>query len=158
MTHLFIEKHRLDLDFFVHGMPAPQGSKRHLGNGIMVESSKRVKPWRTDVRETALKQMVEHGYESPPTGAIAATIFFYLPRPKGHYRTGKNAGRLRPSAPCHHFKRPDVDKLGRAILDALTGVCWADDAQLTVVTLGKYYTNRESPNPGVLIAIQQIGD
>ena len=30
----------------VRGLPAPQGSKRHIGRGVMVESSKRVKPWR----------------------------------------------------------------------------------------------------------------
>ena len=38
----------------VIGIPAPQGSKRHVGNGIMIENSKRVKPWRQDVKEAAL--------------------------------------------------------------------------------------------------------
>lgn len=28
----------------VHGIPAPQGSKRHVGNGVLLESSKMVKP------------------------------------------------------------------------------------------------------------------
>lgn len=31
--------------FSVLGLPAPQGSKTHVGEGRMVESSKRVKPW-----------------------------------------------------------------------------------------------------------------
>ena len=35
--------------FAVFGLPAPQGSKRHVGEGRMVESSKRVKPWRRQV-------------------------------------------------------------------------------------------------------------
>ena len=40
--------------FTVHGLPAPQGSKRHVGKGVMVESSKYVKPWREAVKaETA---------------------------------------------------------------------------------------------------------
>ena len=42
------------LEFIVYGRAAPQGSKRNLGNGIMIESSKRVKPYRTDVRGVAL--------------------------------------------------------------------------------------------------------
>ena len=43
------------LTITVHGTPAPQGSKRHVGNGVMVESSKKVKPWRQDVKHAALE-------------------------------------------------------------------------------------------------------
>jgi hypothetical protein len=42
------------LTFVVYGLPAPQGSKRSLGNGILVESSKAVRPWRQDVKHAAL--------------------------------------------------------------------------------------------------------
>ena len=38
----------------VYGTPAPQGSKRHVGRGVMVESSKKVKPWREAVKQAAL--------------------------------------------------------------------------------------------------------
>ena len=38
----------------VRGVPAPQGSKRHIGNGILIENSKKVKPWRQDVRAAAI--------------------------------------------------------------------------------------------------------
>src|SRR5690606_30582546 len=45
------------ITFFVAGTPAPQGSKRYLGNrggkGITVESSERVAPWRADIRAEA---------------------------------------------------------------------------------------------------------
>ena len=34
----------------VLGTPAPQGSKRHVGGGRMVESSKLVGPWREAVK------------------------------------------------------------------------------------------------------------
>ena len=41
--------------FHITGItPAPQGSKRHVGNGRMVESSAKVKPWREAVRQEAL--------------------------------------------------------------------------------------------------------
>ena len=40
----------------VIGIPAPQGSKRHVGHGIMIENSKRVKPWRQDVKEAKTRQ------------------------------------------------------------------------------------------------------
>jgi len=37
------------ITFFVPGKPAPQGSKRHVGRGIMLESSREVGPWRERV-------------------------------------------------------------------------------------------------------------
>ena len=41
------------VEFEVVGLPAAQGSKRHVGNGVMVESSKALKPWRSAVAEAA---------------------------------------------------------------------------------------------------------
>lgn len=37
-----------------YGTPAPQGSKRHVGRGVMIESSKNLKPWREAVKYAAL--------------------------------------------------------------------------------------------------------
>ncbi|QDH92357.1 RusA-like resolvase [Gordonia phage Spooky] len=41
---------------WIPGIPAPQGSKRHVGNGILIESSKRVGPWRAVVALTVGEQ------------------------------------------------------------------------------------------------------
>lgn len=50
--------------FAVFGLPAPQGSKRHVGEGRMVESSKRVKPWRRQVAWRDDSQIVAwHAYK-----------------------------------------------------------------------------------------------
>ena len=100
---------------FIPGRPAPQGSKRHLGNGIMVESSKAVKPWRVDVAWAAR----EH-FPTPLEGPVRLELEFVMPRPKS---TPK---RSTPPA----IKRPDVDKLARAVLDAITGVVVVDDSQI----------------------------
>lgn len=41
--------------FRVEGMaPAPQGSKRHVGKGVMIESCANVKPWRELVAQAAM--------------------------------------------------------------------------------------------------------
>jgi len=37
------------VEFTVLGVPAPQGSKRHVGRGVLVESSKALGPWRDAV-------------------------------------------------------------------------------------------------------------
>jgi crossover junction endodeoxyribonuclease RusA len=53
--------------FTVRGLPAPQGSKRHVGGGRMVESSANVKPWRADVRAAAEDAMNGHlPFDGPP--------------------------------------------------------------------------------------------
>ena len=43
------------VSFICFSRAAPQGSKRHLGNGVLVESSKRVKPFRTDLQGVAIE-------------------------------------------------------------------------------------------------------
>ena len=74
----------------VIGMPAPQGSKRHVGHGIMIENSKRVKPWRQDVREAAL----EHYHGEIIDQAVEVEIIFSFARPKSHYRSEEHTSEL----------------------------------------------------------------
>jgi Holliday junction resolvase RusA-like endonuclease len=60
-----------DLIVTVHGNPAPQGSKRHVGGGVMVEMSKAVKPWREAIKHAALAvipQLDEHFPKLGPCG------------------------------------------------------------------------------------------
>ena len=45
---------------------------------------------------------------------------FVFPRPLGHFGTGKNSDKLKASAPTHHTKTPDADKLTRGIGDAIS--------------------------------------
>lgn len=71
------------------------------------------------------------------TGPVQVWVKVTLQRPKGHYGTGKNEGQLKVSAPPHHTQWPDVDKLARGVLDALTGVVWRDDSQVTSLHIGK---------------------
>lgn len=102
------------LDMFVPGRPAPQGSKRHVGHGILIESSKAVGPWRT-----TLAWHAAHLHRGPLlTTALAVHLEFVMPRPVACPK------RSTPAA----TRRPDIDKIARAVLDALTGVVWRDDS------------------------------
>lgn len=64
-------------------------------------------------------------------GVLALDVVFVKPRPKSHYRTGRNAHLLRDTAPSAPNTKPDGLKLRRAVEDALTGVVWVDDARIT---------------------------
>lgn len=46
------------VEFFASGTPAPQGSKRHVGRGIMIESSRKVRPWRAAVVAAAVASLM----------------------------------------------------------------------------------------------------
>jgi Holliday junction resolvase RusA-like endonuclease len=51
-----------------------------------------------------------------------------------------------------HTKKPDLDKLLRALKDALKGVIYRDDSQVVRVVTSKDY----SPAPGVIVTVRQL--
>src|SRR6516162_3761519 len=107
------------IEVFIPGAPKPQGSKRHVGRGIMVESCKEVRPWRESIRARLITE------DGKPVerfdSAVETKLEFVLPRP-----TSTPKKRTPPAT-----KRPDLDKLTRAACDAIvsSGVI-ADDAAI----------------------------
>ena len=138
--------------FSVLGLPAPQGSKTHVGDGRMVESSKRVKPWRRQVAAA----YADRNFGDMLDGPVSIIVDFYLPRPKAHYGTGRNAGTLKGSAPVEHLTMPDLDKLVRAVGDALTRLAWRDDSQIVAWHAYKHYATTMAP-VGAQITILEVG-
>ena len=134
------------VSLFVPGVPAPQGSKRHVGNGRMVESSAALKPWRATITAACHEAEVAGLRLDCP---LRVTLAFRLPRPAGHY--GKRG--LLPSAPAYPTSKPDVDKLARAVLDALAtdANVIADDARVMRLVAIKTYHEQ----PGVNIHIME---
>jgi Holliday junction resolvase RusA-like endonuclease len=138
----------------VVGNPAPQGSKRHVGDGVMIESSKHVRPWRADIAAAAAQVMAGRPVL---TGPLVVDMVFAFARPKGHYGTGRNAGVLRPSAPGRPAVYPDLSKLARAAEDALTRIVWRDDAlvveyaRLCKVYAGEYPDGPRTPGVRILV-------
>lgn len=155
-------KQRLVIE--VHGLPAPQGSKRHVGKGVMIESSKAVKPWRQDVKFAALRALEETpGWDVSAT-SLALHVVFTLPRPRSHYRTGRFAHLLRDDAPALHSSKPDLDKLLRSVGDALTSAgVYADDSRVAQVWSVKAYASTAArpngvlPHPGARITLSPVG-
>lgn len=139
------------LTIVVRGVPGPQGSKTHKGNGVMVESSAAVKPWRQAVTWQAVAAKNKRRGFRLLEGPILAEMVFTLARPRGHFGTGRNAGQLRPSAPLRPDVKPDLSKLIRSTEDALSQVVYRDDALIVeYVRLGKWYASAHGAVPGVL--------
>lgn len=123
------------LSFVVYSRAAPQGSKKFIGIGRMIESSKRVKPFRDDVRLAAMDN-VPAGWDLGQP--MSVTYVFHFARPKSHYT---KKGALSRNAPEHPTGRNigDIEKLARAVSDALTGVVYHDDSQVVEMDLRKTY-------------------
>jgi crossover junction endodeoxyribonuclease RusA len=131
--------------FTVPGLAIPQGSKRAfpLRNGkvALVESAgDRHKLWRHAVNDAA-----RAAYDQPPlTGPVAVTAHFSFTRPASHpkrrrtWPTGARSG--------------DIDKLARAVLDSLSGVCFVNDAQVVELAVSKDWGSR----PGVVVTVNEI--
>jgi len=136
----------MTLTFKALGVPAPQGSKRHMGNGILKESCERLAPWRSEVAHACHDALPP---DWDPTGPYAVSIVCLFRRPAGHFGTGKNAEKLKPSSPLHPITRKtgDSDKLARGILDGVTeGGGLADDSQCVTLSVSKRYCeDNESP-------------
>ena len=140
------------ITFHVPGLPRPKGSTvafRHSKTGRIVtraSNADRLEPWEAVVRLAAKGAIRE-----PLTGPVCVEVEFELPRPQGHYRSGKRAGEVRDSAPPLPTTKPDLDKLLRACLDALTGVAWGDDAQVVQAWCRKVYALPRGPGATVRV-------
>ncbi len=148
--------------FFVPGIPVPKGSAKSFvyrdkrtgkhRAATCQDNAETQKPWAAMIGLMAR----ENGCTAPASGPISVGMQFSMPRPKSHFRTGKNSGMLRPDAPeWHDLQRDDLDKLVRCVLDALTGIVYHDDGQ--VAKLGRTGPEKKYGEiPGVWISIEML--
>ncbi|MFD9903858.1 RusA family crossover junction endodeoxyribonuclease [Streptomyces sp. NPDC059063] len=144
-------------------MPGPQGSKRHVGGGRMIESSALVTPWRECVAWSAIEAR-RKGRRPTITGPVALAVTFSLARPKRHFGSGRNADAVLPSAPARPDVKPDVSKLIRSTEDALTtALVYRDDAQVVEYwRLSKHYVTDHGrvedvlDTPGAVIRVWSL--
>jgi Holliday junction resolvase RusA-like endonuclease len=117
------------LAFSVAMTPQPQGSARAFvvkGHAVVTSDNKRLKDYRQAVAWSA-QACRPRGWR-PLDGPVLVSVVFMLLKP----RSVPKRRRL-PTV------KPDVDKLARAVLDALTGIAYRDDAQVTTLSVRKEY-------------------
>lgn len=146
------------MTIIVHGDPAPQGSKKFVGvtksgKGLLVESSKNVKPWRERISWAALEVLGKTGsflgteFTQPFKGPVSCRIIFTMKKPKTCKKSRK-----------YPDGSPDVDKLARAVFDSLTqaGV-WEDDGRVVRLEALKVFpdSHEHALNvPGAVIFVE----
>ncbi len=137
----------------VYGTPAPKGSKRFVGvaktgRGILVESSAKVRPWAEAVK---CEVRTMSAWEKMDTeGPVSVHVVFTLRKPQ----SAPKRIRTWPD------RKPDIDKLCRSTIDALTDAgVWEDDARVVRLVATKCYPGEGTDAlhiPGCVIHISEV--
>jgi Holliday junction resolvase RusA-like endonuclease len=89
------------------------------------------------------------------TGPVAVFIVASFERPKSHYGTGRNAGKLKKSAPKHCMNSKDFDNIGKHICDSMNKLVYKDDRQIVDGQIVKRWTEYDADT---LIEVTPLGD
>jgi crossover junction endodeoxyribonuclease RusA len=120
------------ISFRVDGQPIPQGSMKVINGHIIHSQGSALAAWRSAIGLSA-----KLAGAKPTLDAVSMTLVFIMNKPK-------TVTRLDPTVP------PDLDKLVRAALDALTAIAYKDDSQVIEIRAVKVYG--DSPGVEVIIA------
>ena len=123
------------ISFVVPGAPQGKARARTVTQGGKTHS---YTPAKTAQYEALVRQTYKFSFpdEKPLTGPVLLEIRAYMPVPES-WTNGKKAkalcGLIQPTT------KPDADNIGKAIADALNGVAWEDDKQITYLRVTKTY-------------------
>lgn len=135
------------LTFRAFGVPVTQGSMNAYRRGdrvVMTHSrSRELTAWRADVAEAAYVAASLGGWPMGTTEYLGLSLRFLFRRPASHIGQRVSVRASHRAA----MPGPDLDKLTRAVLDALTGVLYDDDRRVVVIHARKCWTEGE---PGLM--------
>lgn len=122
----------------------PEGSVKGFIRGgrviIVHDNGPHLKKWRQAISDEAM-----HLFPSRHKGPVAMRYQFIMPRPKALTRWEA----------VHHAVRPDLDKLIRAVNDALTGIAYVDDGQIYRMEAEKHYAGI-GQETGVWVTVEML--
>ncbi|MCG7844945.1 MAG: RusA family crossover junction endodeoxyribonuclease [Methanomassiliicoccales archaeon] len=140
------------IEFFVAGEPVPQGSTKafyikKLERVVTTHTNANTEGWRNRIATEAqhANELRPHNFFSDDRrSGYEVTLDFVFNRPKST-----------PKKYRLNTKRPDLDKLVRAALDAITNVLIPDDSQVVRIVAGKCYGDSER-TPGLHISVKRL--
>lgn len=133
------------MKFIIHATPKPKGRPR------VTRSGHAFTPKATREYEQLIisEWEVQHGKTEPTKNPAAVRVMFYMPIPKAT----SNKARERMAAGLEvPAKKPDIDNLLKAVLDALNGKAYHDDNQIVEISAKKLYSNE----PKTVVFISEL--
>ncbi len=122
----------MQVEFTVSGKPIAKGRPRFTRNGHAY----------TDEKTAAYETLVRLSYQQQAgqklQGELIASIEAFFPILKS---TSKKSAEEMREGEVGPTKKPDADNIAKAVLDALNGVAYDDDAQVTTLLVKKCYSD-----------------
>jgi Holliday junction resolvase RusA-like endonuclease len=144
----------LDISFTVEGRPVPQGSMTASYNRttkvahVHHVQGAALAQWRAAVRDAARSAMRT---EKPYINAVEVGLLFQMQRPNSHIQIRLGSEYVKPRyRNAQVTTTPDIDKLIRAVLDALTGIVYLDDSQVVSLHAMEVY----ALEPGLAVRVR----
>jgi Holliday junction resolvase RusA-like endonuclease len=137
----------MQIHFEVEGDPRGKGRPRfgRFGKFTRVYTDKQTQDYETLIKSFAMEAM---GSTDPLEMAVSVFLYVRLPVPQSYSKKRTEAclsGAERPA------KKPDIDNIAKAFLDAMNGTVYLDDTQVVELNLKKIY----SAVAGVDVAIME---
>lgn len=135
------------IEFIIPGDPVPQGRPRagRAGRRIVMYDPKESREYKRYVSLIAR----QHAPKTLLKGPLSVEMKIYRKIPKS---TTKKDRALISEGIKRPVTKPDTDNYTKSVLDALNGIIYKDDSQVTDLYASKYY----SDNPRVELKIQEI--
>lgn len=141
-----------DLVFSVPGDPCGQGrplfsTKDNITRAIDRPKSRNYKAFVKEIAAGAIRKCGWMYTELP----IYVEICAFMAVPSSYSKKRKNECYTWQEHPC---KKPDIDNIFKIITDALSGIAYKDDKQITDVHMFKRYVSSPTDGPSVRITVR----
>jgi len=136
--------------FEIETPPVAKGRPRYArrGNFVQTYTPTKTRDYEDVIRENAKMAM---GMSEPLETPLNVLLMFGMPIPSS---TPKKALEGYLDGSVKHIKKPDLDNLAKAVLDAMNGVVYLDDNQICRLTIEKNY----DPVPKISISVREEVD
>lgn len=139
----------MEYSFFVPGTPTGKGRPRFsvVQGRVVAYTPKSTKDVEKMVAKEFRALKTNHG---PESGNVKIFITAVFDIPKSYTKAKRElalAGKIYPT------KKPDIDNITKLVMDALNGLAYYDDSQVTVIHAVKRYSMSPSDPPGIHVCV-----
>lgn len=143
-----------ELQMYVGGVePVAKGSMRAFipkgwSRAVITDSGGQpLRAYEGAIRNAARAEMDRRGLPCAHETPFEVLLAFYTARPSKDYTaartlsSGTRVAALKPAARATPWIKPDIDKLQRSTLDALTGLVFDDDSRIVRIVVEKRFAD-----------------